>query len=59
MPYRGITETQYNKGLRHGTVVIEAASAALTIGGISNDDAAFAERVMSAFVGGRPLALAP
>ena len=59
MPYRGITGASFNKGLRHGTVVVEAANAALTIGGISNDDAAFAERVISAFVGGRPVALAP
>ncbi|MBF6604471.1 MAG: zinc-ribbon domain-containing protein [Chloroflexi bacterium] len=58
MPYRGITGASFNKGFRHGTVVVEAANAALTIGGISNDDAAFAERVISAFVGGRPVALA-
>jgi zinc-ribbon domain len=59
MPYRGITESHFNKGFRHGTVVVEGANAGLTISGISNDDAAFAERVISAFVGGRPLALSP
>jgi zinc-ribbon domain/Bacterial PH domain len=59
MPYRGITGAAFNRGFRHGTVVIEAANAALTIGGVSNDDAAFAERVISAFVGGRPVAIAP
>jgi hypothetical protein len=59
MPYRGITGVSYNKGWRHGTVIIEAASAALTISGVSNDDAAFAERVVSAFVGGRPVAIKP
>lgn len=58
MPYRQITQTQYSKGWRHGTVIVEAANAALTIGGVSNDDAAFAERIISAFVAGRPLAVA-
>jgi hypothetical protein len=59
MPYRGITESHFNKGFRHGSVVVEGANAGLTISGISNDDAAFAERVISAFVGGRPLTLSP
>jgi hypothetical protein len=59
MPYRGITESSFHRGLRHGEVIIDAANAALTISGISNDDAAFAERIISAFVGGRPLAAEP
>jgi zinc-ribbon domain/Bacterial PH domain len=59
MPYRGITGASYNKGFRHGSVIVEAANASLTIGGIGNDDAAFAERIISAFVGGRPVALFP
>ena len=53
MPYRGITGIQYNRGLRHGSVVVEAANAGLTIGGVSNDDAAFAERIIAAHVAGR------
>lgn len=59
MPYRGITASQYSKGVRHGTVVIDAANASLTIRGISNDDAAFAAQIVSAIVGGRVLAPAP
>jgi len=56
MPYRGITESHFNKGLRHGAVVVEAANAGLTISGISNDDASYAERIISSAVGGRTLA---
>jgi hypothetical protein len=59
MPYRMVTESKYNKGLRHGTVIVEAANAGLTIGGISNDDAAFAEQIISALASGRTLAAAP
>jgi hypothetical protein len=55
MPYKMITQSKYNKGMRHGTVIVEAANAGLTIGGISNDDAAFAERIISTFVSGRTL----
>lgn len=58
MPYRMITESRFNKGLRHGTVVVEAANAGLPISRISNDDAAFAEKVISALVAGRMLAAA-
>ena len=53
MPYRGVTAVQYNKGFRHGSVVIEAASAGLTMDGIGNDDAAFIENVISGSVAGR------
>jgi hypothetical protein len=59
VPYRGTTGASYNKGFRHGTVIVEAANASLTIGGIGNDAAAFAERIVSALVGGRPVALFP
>jgi hypothetical protein len=57
MPYRMITQSKFNKGMRHGTVVVEAANAGLTIGSISNDDAAFAERVISTLVAGRTLSV--
>jgi hypothetical protein len=53
MPYRSITGVQFGKGLRHGKVVIEAASVALTMDGISNDDAAFAEQIISGSIVGR------
>jgi len=59
MPYRMVTQSKFNKGMRHGTVIVEAANAGLTIGSISNDDAAFAERIISTFVSGRTLAMPP
>ena len=43
MPYRMITESHFNKGMRDGTVIVEAANAGLTTGGIGNDGAASAE----------------
>lgn len=55
MPYRGITGVSFNKGFRHGKVIVEAANAGLTIDGIGNDDAAFAEKIIAASVAGRRL----
>jgi hypothetical protein len=59
MPYRMVTESHFNKGMRDGTVIVEAANAGLTIGGIGNDGAAFAERIISTFVDGRTLPAEP
>jgi hypothetical protein len=53
MPYRGITGVSYNKGFRHGKVVVEAANAGITIDGIGNDDAGFAEYIISGILAGR------
>jgi hypothetical protein len=58
MPYKMITGVSYNKGWVHGKVIIEAANAGLTIDGIGNDDAAFAERIISGFIAGRKYRLA-
>lgn len=52
MPYRTITGVQYSKGWIHGKVVIEAANASLTLDGIANDDAAFAERIIASALRG-------
>lgn len=52
MPYKGITEVRYNKGLIHGKIILEAANAGLTLDGIGNDDAAFAERIIAGAVAG-------
>lgn len=53
MPYKAITEVSYSKGIFHGKVVIEAANAGLTMDGIGNDDAAFAEKIIAGGVAGR------
>jgi len=58
LPYRGITGVQYNRGMRHGKVVIEGANVHLTISSVSNDDAAFAERIIASRVAGRTLVAA-
>ncbi len=58
MPYRTITGVSYNKGFRHGKVVVEAANASLTMDGIGNDDAAFAEKIVAGCVAGRRFAVA-
>ena len=56
MPYRTLTAVRYNGGVVHGTVVVEAASAGMTINRIGNDDAKFCEHVISARMAGRVLA---
>ena len=56
MPYRTLTAVRYNGGVVHGTVVVEAASAGMTISRIGTDDAKFCERVISARMAGRVLA---
>jgi hypothetical protein len=58
MPYKMITGVSYNKGWLHGKVIVEAADAGLTMDGIGNDDAAFAERIISGFVAGRKFSVA-
>ncbi len=58
MPYKTLTGVSYNKGLIHGKVVVEAAGAGLTIDGIGNDDAAFAEKIIAGSIAGRKYALA-
>ncbi|HLZ08198.1 MAG TPA: PH domain-containing protein [Chloroflexota bacterium] len=55
MPYKTITGVSYNRGVFHGKVVIEAANTELTLEGIGNDDAAFAEKVIASCVAGRKL----
>jgi hypothetical protein len=55
MPYKTITGVSYNRGVFHGKVVIEAANSGLTLDGIGNDDAAFAEMVIASCVAGRKL----
>jgi hypothetical protein len=59
MPYKTITGVSYNRGWLHGKVVVEAANAGLTIGGIGNDDAGFVEKVIASCVAGRKLIAAP
>jgi hypothetical protein len=58
MPYRTITGVSYNRGLFHGKVTVEAANTELTLEGIGNDDAAFAEKVIASCVAGRKLVAA-
>jgi hypothetical protein len=53
MSYRVLTGVQYNRGFRHGKVIVEAANAGLTMDGISNDDAAFTERIIAGSIAGR------
>ena len=53
MPYRTITEVSYTRGFIHGKVVVNAANAGITFDGISNDDAAFAEKIIAGRVAGR------
>jgi len=52
MPYRSITGVRYNRGLVHGKVVVEAANFGLTLSGISNDDAALAEKIIAGIISG-------
>jgi Bacterial PH domain len=52
MPYKTITGISYDKGFRHGKVIVEAANAGLTMDGIGNDDAEFAEQIIAGSVGG-------
>jgi hypothetical protein len=58
MPYRGITGVHYNKGFRHGKVVVSAANAGLTLDGIGNDDAVFAEKIIAGCIAGLHYAVA-
>lgn len=53
MPYRTITGVSYGKGLRHGKVTVEAANSGLTMDGIGNDDARFAERLIAGILAGQ------
>ncbi len=55
MPYRTLTAVRYNGGVIHGEVVVEAASAGMTISRIGTDDAKFCERVIAARMAGRVL----
>jgi hypothetical protein len=59
MPYRTLTRVSYDRGWIHGKVIIEAATAKLEINGISNDDALFAEKIISGTLAGRRFVAAP
>ena len=59
MPYSGITEVHYNRGMIHGKVILNGANAGLTLRGIGNDDATFAERIISGIISGRRYVAAP
>jgi len=52
IPYRMVTGVSYNRGLMHGKVIVDAANAGLTLRGIGNDDAAFAEKVIAGALAG-------
>lgn len=52
MPYKSITGVRYNRGFVHGKVVVEAANFGLTLSGIGNDDAAFAEKLIAGTLAG-------
>jgi hypothetical protein len=58
MSYKMITGVSYNKGWLHGKVIVEAADAGLTMDGIGNDDAAFAEKIISGCIAGHNFRLA-
>jgi hypothetical protein len=47
MPFRMVTGVNLERGVFHGKVIVEAASAGLTLDGIGNDDAAFAEKIIA------------
>src|SRR5262249_1425580 len=53
MPYRSITGVSYDRGIFHGKVIVEAANVGLTMDGIGNDDAAFAEKIIAGSIAGR------
>jgi hypothetical protein len=53
MPYRMITGVNYEQGILHGKVIVEAANAGLTLDGIGNADAAFAEKIIAGGMAGR------
>jgi hypothetical protein len=53
MPYRLMTEVNYEQGFLHGKVVVEAANAGLTLNGIGNADAAFAEKIIAGAMAGK------
>jgi hypothetical protein len=59
MPYTMITGVHYNQGFIHGRVVVDAANWGMTLDRIGNDDAQFAERIISSAVAGRRLQLDP
>lgn len=52
MPYKVVTSVHYNRGFRHGKVIVDGANAGLTLDRIGNDDAAFAERIIAGSVAG-------
>lgn len=56
IPYRQITEVSSERGLFHGRVIVEAANAGLTLDGIGNDDATFAEKIIAGGIAGRTYA---
>jgi hypothetical protein len=58
MPYRMITGVNYEQGVFHGKVIVEAANAGLTLDGIGNADAAFAEKVIAGGMSGRAFSAA-
>lgn len=53
LPYKAITGVSFNKGFAHGKVIVDTAMAGLTMQGIGNEDATFAERLISGHVAGR------
>jgi hypothetical protein len=53
MPYRMVTGVNYEQGILHGKVIVEAANAGLTLDGIGNADAAFAEKIIAGGIAGR------
>jgi hypothetical protein len=53
MPYRLITQVNYEQGFFHGKVIVEAANAGLTLDGIGNADAAFAEKIIAGGMAGK------
>jgi hypothetical protein len=58
MPYRMITGVNYEQGILHGKVIVEAANAGLTLDGIGNADAAFAEKIIAGGIAGRRFGVA-
>lgn len=52
MPYKSITGVRYSRGFVHGKVIVDAANFGLTLSGIGNDDAAFAEKIIAGIVSG-------
>jgi hypothetical protein len=47
LPYSAITGVYFTKGFIHGKVIVDAANFGMTLDRIGNDDAAFAESIIS------------